>query len=105
MNKYFDKNDMFNSNSRIYEAHFTDSKKDPGALQGALNILLLILQLLSKDTFLRKIKASLVAFSLIGLIGIAGAVEIGSLGMGAGLLIGAVLVAIEYLCLRCRHRA
>ena len=104
MNKYFDKNDMFNSNNRIYEGYFTESKKVSSACNRLMSILLLVLQFLSKESFLQKAKVALVALSLIGFIGIIGAMEAGSLGMGTGLLIGTVLIAVEYLCLRCRHR-
>ena len=40
----------------------------------------------------------------IGMIGIFGAVECGSLGIGAGFLLGMLLVAVEYLCLRTQRR-
>lgn len=105
MNKYFDKNDMFDSNNRIYEGYFTESKKENYVWSGIMSLLLLVIQFLSKESFLQKAKMVLVALSLIGFIGIVGAMEAGSLNMGTGLLIGAILIAIEYLCLKGRHRA
>ena len=105
MNKYFDKNDIYNSNSRIYEGNFTDTTKEKKSEKGLIELLVFMLQMLFGQTFLYKAKLVLVAFSLIGFIGVVGAMEAGSLGMGSGLLIGAVLIAIEYLCLKGRHRA
>ena len=79
MNKYFDKNDMFDSNNRIYEGYFTESKKENYVWSGIMSLLLLVIQFLSKESFLQKAKMVLVALSLIGFIGIVGAMEAGSL--------------------------
>jgi hypothetical protein len=105
MNKYFDKNDMFSSNKRIYEGYFTDSSASKGFGSRALEILLLLLQSILESNALRYVRVALVAVSLIGLIGVIGAVEMGTLGMGSALLIGTALVLVEYLCLKGRHRA
>jgi hypothetical protein len=105
MNKYFDKNDMFNSNSRIYEGYFTDSSTKKNSSNRVLEMLCLILQSLLESSALRYVKVALVALSFIGLIGVIGAVEAGTLGMGSALVIGATLVLVEYLCLKGRHRA
>lgn len=105
MNKYFEKNDMFNSNSRIYEGYFTDCSEKKKTGNHVLEMLCLILQSILESSALRYVKLALVAVSLIGLIGVIGAVEAGSLGMGTAILIGAVLVSVEYLCLKGRHRA
>ncbi len=101
MNKYFDRNDVFNSNSRTYEGCFTEAKAE----NHIWNFLLAALQIFSGHAFLQKIRVALVALSLIGFIGIIGAMEAGSLGTGTGLLIGALLLSVEYLCLKGRHRA
>ncbi len=99
MNKYFDKNDTFNSNSRIYEGCFTDARSAKNPLKKLSEMLFLVLHFLTGQAVVRKIKAVAVALSLIGFVGIIGAMETGSLGLGTGLLIGALLLAIEYLCL------
>ena len=104
MNKYFDKNDTFNSNSRIYEGFFTEASECKNGLHQILEMLCLILRSILESSAFRYVKVALVALSLVGLIGVIGAVEAGSLGMGSALLIGAVLVYVEYLCIRPRHR-
>ena len=105
MNKYFEKNDGFNSNNRIYEGYFTEVNAAPGFGKRVLDLLSTILGLLLCERFLHRVKLVVVALSLIGLIGVVGAMDAGSLGMGSGLLIGAALVAAEYLCLKGRHRS
>lgn len=105
MNKYFDKNDMFDSNSRIYEGYFADVTNTKNPLKKLSDLLFMILRFLSGQTVIRTVKAVAVALSLIGFVGIIGAMENGTLGLGTGLVIGALLLAIEYLCLRGRHRA
>ena len=105
MNKYFDKNDMFNSNSRIYEGYFADVTNTKNSWKRISDFLFLILRFLSGQTVIRTVKTVAIALSLIGFVGIIGAMENGTLGLGAGLLIGTLLLAIEYLCLRGRHRA
>ena len=108
MNKYFDQNDIFNSNRRTYEGYFTESKKEKNALQKWLEkivtILSILMQTFANSSALRIIKVVAVAVSLIGFIGIIGAMEQGTLGMGTGLLIGSLLLLIEYFCLRSRHQ-
>ena len=105
MNKYFEKNDNFNSNNRIYEGYFTEARNESGFGKRALDLLSLILNFLLCESFLQRAKMVLVALSLVGFIGVIGAMEAGSLGMGSGLLIGGLLLAVEYLCLKRRHRA
>ena len=105
MNKYFDKNDMFNSNNRTYEGYFTDTTNTKNSWKKVSDFLFMILRFLSGQAVVRTVKAVAVALSLIGFLGIIGAMENGTLGLGTGLLIGALLLAIEYLCLRGRHRA
>ena len=105
MNKYFDKNDMFDSNSRIYEGFFADVTNAKNPWKKISDFLFLILRFLSGQTVIRCAKATAVALSLIGFVGIIGAMENGALGLGTGLLIGALLLAVEYLCLRGHHRS
>ena len=104
MNTYFEKNGNFNSNSRIFEAYFTETVKTAGTLEKSLDSLLcflsVLLRILTGATVRRIAKVSAVALSLVGFIGVIGAIEHGSLSIGMGLLLGAVLLGIEYLCLR-----
>ena len=103
MNTYFENNRDFNSNSRIFEAYFTEAVKPAGAFQKSLDSLLCflsaLLRILTGATVRRIAKVSVVALSLVGFIGVIGAIERGSLGIGIGLLLGAMLLGIEYLCL------
>ncbi len=108
MNTYFDKNESFNSNNRIFEAYYQEVRKPAGKLQRALDALLSSLCALSKAEnkakVIRVARLLGMAVSLVGFVGVIGAMESGMLGLGSGLLIGALLVGAEYLCLRgCRQ--
>ncbi len=101
MNRCCDENQFLNSNNRIFEGYFTEVAKREGAWRRSL-----------RDAFGAVKKAVLcararrtakaVAFTgcLVGFVGIIGAMEAGSLALGTGLLLGAGLLLIEYLCLR-----
>ena len=107
MNKYFDQNDIFNSNSRIHEGFFTEEKREESKLEKACKKLLSIPAFLAKIAADQKVrgivKAGFTAFSLIALVGIAGAIEAGTLGLGSGLLCAALLLGMELLCLKGRQ--
>ena len=109
MNRYFDKNDVFSSNNRIFESFFTDAPVQKTKLEKWLEklsrVLFSILVFLSSAAFVKLAKCIGVAGSLVGFVGIIGAMEQGTLGLGIGLCIGAVLLLIEYLCLRGNHRS
>lgn len=108
MNASCEKNNAFNSNTRIYEGYFTDALVGQNSRSHRVDVwlsaLLSLLHILSSPTVRRLCKTVLVALCLVGFVGIVGAVEQGTLGMGAGFLLGGALVAIEYLCLRGRTR-
>lgn len=108
MNAYFENNGAFNSNSRIFEGYFTESETRTSRLQRATEKLFFRMAVLTRtltdSRVCRLVKAITVALSLIGFVGVIGAIEHGGLGMGAGLLIGATLVGLEYLCLRGRRQ-
>jgi hypothetical protein len=107
MNAYFDHNEKINTNKRIIEAYFADTTVAPGRLSRALDAVLSFLfacwKLLTGESVVRIAKVCGVALSLVGLVGVIGAIEQGTLALGAGLLIGLALLGIEYLCLRPRH--
>lgn len=107
MNTTFEKNSNFNSNNRIFEGYFEEPAKAVGTLRrGVDSFLYIIISVITAMTSAKAIalyKVFGVACSLVGFIGVIGAVERGSLGFGAGLLIGAVLIGVEYLCLRPRR--
>ncbi len=103
MNTYFEQNHSFDSNKRIIEAYFGEAVKPAGAwsrrLETLLGLLAALLHILSSATLRRICKTAGVALSLVGMVGVIGAMERGSLGLGAGLVLGALLVGIEFLCL------
>lgn len=108
MNAYYDKNEQVYSNKGIMEAYFGESVKTVGGLERALGAILsalsLILSILTCDVVRRVAKALSVAVCLVGFVGVIGAMERGTLGLGLGILIGMLLLGLEVLCLRPRHR-
>ena len=104
MNTYFEKNGSFNSNNRIFEACYYETAKSAGKAQRALELLLSWIRALLKILTVAKVRriarVFTVAVSLVGFIGVIGAMDHGSIGLGTGLLIGALLLGVEYLCLR-----
>lgn len=104
MNAYYNKNEAFDSNKRIIEAYFGESLKTAGTGQKVLDALFswlsVFLRVLTCATARRIAKATAVAVTLVGFVGVIGAMERGVLGLGLGLAIGTILLGIEYLCLR-----
>lgn len=108
MNRYFDNEQAFNSNSRIFNAYYTNQETTRKSSQTLLETVRAKLACARASKQLRKALriARPIVFSaaLLSLLGIAAAIEAGSLGLGAGIVSSAVLFGIEYLCLRA-HRA
>lgn len=108
MNAYYNKNEQVYSNKGIMEAYFGESVKTVSgwerALEGILSVLALIASVLCSDLCRRIVKAFSVAVCLVGFVGVIGAMERGTLGLGIGILIGMSFLGIEALCLRPRHR-
>ena len=103
MNASFEKNGNFNSNSRIFEAYFTDAKTKENVLQKLSSVCekaVNFAALAKSRSVLRAVRLLGMAGSLVGFVGIIGAIECGTLGLGSGLLLGALLIGIEYLCLK-----
>lgn len=107
MNACFDQNERIDTNKRIIEAYFSDVTTAPGVFARTVDSVLAFLfamwKVLTGDVARRIAKAACVALSLVGMVGIVGAMERGTLALWAGLLIGLALVGVEYLCLRPRH--
>ncbi len=103
MNAYYGENKQVVSNKRIYDGFFTENARSESKLQKLLSLLFSFLfstlSLLTNTTAKRIVKTTVVALSLVGIVGVIGAVECGTLGMGHGLLLGAVFIGIEFLCL------
>ncbi len=93
MNKYYENNGAFYSNNRIY----TRTGRTAFSLAA---LLAMLLSLLSNKTVCGVIRALVTVGILVGFVGIIGAMDAGTLGLGAGLCIGTLLLGAEYLCLR-----
>ena len=104
MNRYYITDEQYNSNKRIFEAYFTEIKQEPSRTQKAANSILCllagILSLLTSASAMRILKVSATVASLLGFLGIIGAMERGSLSMLGGLAIAALLLGVEYLSLK-----
>ena len=104
MNASFEKNRNFNSNNRIFEAYFVETAQPAGAwnrMADALSACVASARSFWKYSAVSRIlRAVGVSASLVGFVGIIGAMERGSIGLGAGFLMGLLLVGVEYLCLR-----
>jgi len=108
MNRYFDKNDNFNSNSRIFNAYYnaegTQIESPSVAFKNAKTKLAGARRSALIGRILRVAKPIIFSVSLLGILGVASAIEAGTLGLGSGLAIAVALLGVEYLCLR-RRRA
>ena len=108
MNAYFENNQDFNSSSRIIEAYFNDSIIHTRSTRRVCDLLgsllAVILSALTSTKAKCIFKALSVTVCLIGFVGIIGAMEHGTIGLGVGFLIGMLLVGVEFLCLRQRQR-
>ena len=108
MNTTFEQNSNFNSKSRIYEGYFEESASRAGSIRRGLESFLYIsasiLTAMTSAKAIALFKVIGMAGTLVGFVGIIGAVEQGTLGMGAGFWLGTLLVGIEYLCLRSKRR-
>ena len=108
MNRSYTKNDTFVSNNGIYDALYEDGaigeKRLEKWLDNALCKLIALLQILTGATARRLARVCGVVVSLIGMIGVAGAIETGRLSLVGGLLLAGLFVAAEYACLRPTRR-
>ena len=108
MNRSYTKNDAFVSNNGIYDALYGDGafqeKRLEKWLDGALCKLIALMQILTGATARRLARVCGVVVSLIGIIGVAGAIETGRLSIPFGLLLAGLFVATEYFCLRPTRR-
>lgn len=103
MNTYYQNNNRLNSNNDIFEEYFFGgSRPVSGAKKAADHLLALLSAFLLFITSARVrtvARVTLAALSLVGFVGIIGAVEVGTLGMGAGALLGLLFIGLEVLCL------
>ncbi len=104
MNRYFENNQEFNSNSRIFNAYYhtaPQTKQKRTSLFGSLRSKLSAA--LCSNTarrVLRVAKPIVFSAALLGLLGIAAAIEAGALGLGAGIATSAAIIGVEYFFYR-----
>ena len=108
MNTFYDKNRQSNSNSRIFQAYYGESAKAPSrrrmGVERLLAWLFSLYQTLVESRVCRIARVLTFSVGLIAILGVVGAMERGTLGLGLGLTVSLILIGIEYLCLRI-HRA
>lgn len=104
MNKYYANEDCYISNKRIFEAYFTEVKKEPNVFEKGidrlLSVLTALLLALSSAKACRIAKAITVAFGLLGFAGLIGSMERGAISLGWGFLLASLLLGLEYLLLK-----
>ncbi len=104
MNRYMEHSTDFNSNKRIIEAYFGASEARPSLTLRTRKCLLAILSAIISALTCERAKTLMCPISLslclFGFVGVIGAMERGTIGLGLGLLIGLCLIGLEYLCLR-----
>ncbi len=104
MNRYMDNSSRIDSDSGIFETFFTDARSyrtsAQKVLDSILSFLFIMRRCLCSQETRRWVRVVSVALCLVGFVGVIGAMERGTLGLGMGLLIGAGLLLVEYLCLK-----
>ena len=108
MNRTFTENSQYNSDNGILRAFYAEIVEAPvereNKEQALLEKLARICRALVGSTARRMAKAFAAVLSLVGLVGVVGAVEVGNLSPVAGLVLGLIMVACEYTCLKPKHR-
>ena len=103
MNISYQNNDSIFSNNDIFEAYFNvgaRASKMRKAADTALAALSVILAFLTNARTRTAARALSFGGCLVGFVGIIGAMEVGSISLGCGLVLGGALLGIEMLCLR-----
>lgn len=107
MNTYYQNHNQVSSNNDIFDEYFFGGAHPVSAWKKATDRVLAILSaiiLFFCNARVRTVaRISVVAISLVALVGIIGAVEHGTLSLGLGLLFGLSMVALEVSCLRRRR--
>lgn len=104
MNKYFETNDRFNSNKRIFDAYYEEAERSVGGIRGALDSVLYLLSVILSAVLCERVRriarALAICICFVGFVGVIGAIDHGSISLGTGLLIALALLAIELLCFK-----
>ncbi|MBE6634555.1 MAG: hypothetical protein E7620_09510 [Ruminococcaceae bacterium] len=108
MNRTFTETSQFNSDNGILKAFYAEIVDTPAEREPKSGALLEKLARMGRalvgSAARRMTKAFATVLSLVGLVGVVGAVEVGNLSPAAGLALGLIMVAFEYLCLKPKHR-
>lgn len=103
MNISYQNNGRIYSNNDIFADYFnagvrpSKMRKAADALLAALSLILAFLTVARTRVVARAIGFGL---CLVGFVGIIGAMETGAISLGFGLVLGALVLGIEVLCLR-----
>ena len=103
MNVSYQNNGRIYSNNDIFADYFNVGAR-PSKMRKAADAILAALSLIL--TFLTAARTRVIArtvgfgLTLVGFVGIIGAMEAGTISLGLGLILGAALLGIEVLCLR-----
>ncbi len=104
MNTYYQQNGRIGSNNDIFETYFYGETKALPSWKKRLDTILAILAAMVASLTSARARTALRVFgvgaSLVGFVGIIGAMEAGSLAILPGILIGILLIGVEVLCLR-----
>jgi hypothetical protein len=102
MNRSYTENKQFSSDCGIYEAFYTEVAEPALAgekrLEAFLSYLLAIWQILTGATARRLAKVTVFTLCLVGTVGVVGAMELGRISLSSGLLLSAVMFAVQCLC-------
>ena len=103
MNKTFSNSSNIVSVNGIFERFYAEASVQSEAAKKLSDLLTKAIQILTSVKTTRMLRAFAAAGSLVGLIGIAGAIEVGNLSPILGLVFASGMVAVEYICLKPRH--
>ncbi len=101
MNRFYEEERIFHSNSRIFEGRFAEVTEEKSSVGNVLHTAWKAVKKVKASARVQRM-AKAVAFTgcMLGMLGIIGAMEAGSLAIGTGLLLSVALLGLEYLCLR-----
>lgn len=103
MNISYQQNSNIYSNNDIFDAYFNAGarpSKMRKAADAVLAALSLILAFLTAARTVAVARAVGFGLCLVGFVGIIGAMETGAISLGLGLVLGAIMLGVEVLCLR-----
>ncbi len=107
MNKDYSENRNFVSvngiMSAFYEEIVCDAETRRSGLEKLLSTVRNAWKILSGARAKALAKVLAAVMSLIGLVGVVGAMELGSISLPAGTLLGLLLILAEYFCIRHKH--